>query len=75
MLKLFTRTFFGQRNQERIFDQAIADLREEYFDALARDARAEAMFARLRGYVSIAKAAGLLVWIKLIGKKLEGLTK
>jgi hypothetical protein len=64
-LLTFAAIIFGQRKCERVFAQIVADMRNEYFDALNEGRRARAFFARLRGYWEFAKAAGLTGVFKL----------
>ena len=78
ILMTLSRVFFGPRAHEEVFSQIVADMRDEYFDALQRGARVEAWVTRVRWTWAWTKAAGAklpLDWLRsLIGiaKKLLG---
>jgi len=63
-----------KKDVERILGQAIADMREEYFEALAEGRRWKARWIRVRGMLGICLAVVQRMWHR-IGKFLLGFTK
>ncbi len=55
----FARLAFSKKTRDNVLLPTIADMREEYLDALKDGAKWQARMARLRGYYAFAKAAGL----------------
>jgi hypothetical protein len=69
-----SRVVFGMAACEQVFSQIVADMREEYFSARAREASWEARFAWGRGIVSfwcaVVKRTGLALLAKIGLKRL-----
>ena len=72
-LRSFARIVFGKKKAERVFDQIISEMRDEYFEAQVAGQRLEAFFARLRGLWVYLKAAvkASPTLVRLAGKVLQ----
>jgi hypothetical protein len=65
---MWLRTFSSRSNYEQIYSQIVADMREEYFDALAAGELWRAKFVRLRGYYSLLNAACLGTLVRWLAR-------
>lgn len=68
-LRMFGEFFYSKKTFAEILEPTIADLREEYNDALIEGREWKARWVRVRGYWSFVSAAGLTSTVGL-GKKL-----
>jgi hypothetical protein len=66
LLNCVAEFVLSARTLERIVSPIISDLRVEYYEALAANRRAKAIWVRVRGYWSFFKALGLYSLLKTI---------
>ena len=59
------RSFFGKKITERVFEQAIADMREEWLEAIVADKKRLAIWIQVRGYFGLAMAVCLQSGVNL----------
>jgi hypothetical protein len=68
------RFLFSKKAFEAVFAQAIADMREEYFEALDQGQRNKARWIVVRDHIGLALTVGLYV-ATTVGKKVGGIWK
>jgi len=62
----WAETIFGRARREQVFDQAVSDMRLEIVEARAAGKRLAVAFARIRGWLSILRAAKGVAVLRLL---------
>ncbi len=70
-LRLVAELTFSNASYERVFQPLIADMQEEYLEALAKERPWKAWFTRLLGYVSFGHAVATMVPVEILRKGLN----
>lgn len=72
-LRRLSTTVFGREAWENRFEQVVADMQHQYYDARERRARWEARFAILRGYLAFGRAVAVHMRLDSVLEVLERL--